>query len=185
MTERLSDPAHLRVLAHPTRLRILALLRELGPRTASGLTEHVDEAPGTLSYHLAKLAGAGLIREAPGTGDRRQRWWQASQPMTSWDDIEFSRDPAKLAASRDLSRTIMQLYAQQHDAYLAATPHLGPEWVDAGLGHDRRLRLTAEQLRGLTDDLVAVAEKWQAVSDEAADGAEDVFLLLQAYRSSL
>jgi len=179
-----SDAAHLRVLAHPTRLRLLGLLREHGPQTASMLAEHVDEAPGTLSYHLSKLADAGYIHEEPHDGDRRQRWWAASHTATVWDDAELSRDPESLETSRDLQRIVMQEYARRFDAYLAATPDLDEAWVRAGISTDRMLRLTAAQLQGLREDLLALAAKWQAVSDTATDDAAQVTVVLQAYRSA-
>lgn len=186
MTERppRSDAAHLRVLAHPTRVRLLGLLREHGPQTASMLATHVDEAPGTLSYHLTKLAEAGYIHEEERQGDRRQRWWAATHSATVWDDAEFARDPDALAASRDFSRAVMAEYARRFDTYLASTPDLGEEWVAAGMSTDRLLHLTADQLRGLREDLLAVTAKWQAVSDAAAPDAAQVTVVLQAYRSA-
>ncbi|WP_460772150.1 ArsR/SmtB family transcription factor [Microbacterium sp. GXF7504] len=179
-----SDAAHLRVLVHPTRVRLLGLLREHGPQTASMLGAHVDEAPGTLSYHLSKLAEAGYIHEEERPGDRRQRWWSATHSATVWDDAELARDPDSLAASRDFSRAVMQEYARRFDAYLAGTPELGEDWVRAGMSTDRLLHLTAEQLQGLREDLLAVAAKWQAVSDTATPDAAQVTVVLQAYRSA-
>ena len=175
----------MRVLAHPTRLRLLGLLRELGPRTAAQLSEHIDEAPGTLSYHLLKLAKAELIEEVPEAGsDRRERWWRASHVTTVWDDSEVAGDPEKLGAAREMSRAVTQFYAQQYDDYLASTPSLTNEWVTAGLSSDRRWRLSAGELRALHDDVVQLEQKWAQVSDThlPEDGSEEVFFLVQAYR---
>lgn len=181
----LHDAAHMRALAHPTRLRLLTLLRELGPRTAAQLSDHVDEAPGTLSYHLGKLASAGFIEEAADAGgDRRERWWRAVHVVTAWDDAEVSRDPAKLSAAREMARTLGAFYAQQYDEYLASTPSLPESWVRAGVSSDRRLALTAAQMQELHDELAALEAKWDAVSasQEPNAGIEDVFFHVQAYR---
>ncbi|PPI41292.1 MULTISPECIES: winged helix-turn-helix domain-containing protein [unclassified Rathayibacter] len=181
----LHDAAHMRVLAHPTRLRLLGLLRELGPRTAAQLSEHIDEAPGTLSYHLTKLAGAGLIEEAPESGrDRRERWWRAKHLETVWDESEVARDPEKLGALREMAAAISRVYAQQYDEYLASTPTLPEEWVSAGTSSDRRWRLSADQLWELRDELAQLDRKWARVSDDhrTDDGSEEVFFLVQAYR---
>lgn len=181
----LHEAVHMRVLAHPTRLRLLGLLRELGPRTAAQLSEHIDEAPGTLSYHLSKLAAAQLIEEDPDSGsDRRERWWRAKHLATVWDDTEVARDPEKLLAARDMSRAIHQFYAQQYDEYLASTPSIAEEWVSAGLTTDRRWHLTVEQLRELSGELAALEQRWADISGahEPGDGSDEVFFLAQAYR---
>jgi len=103
---RLTDAASLRVLAHPTRLRLLGLLRQHGPQTAAHLGDRVDEAPGTISYHLGKLASIALIEEAPGTGtDRRERWWRATSELTTWEPADALDDPATAAASTAMQRT--------------------------------------------------------------------------------
>ena len=53
----------MRVLAHPTRLRLLGLLRELGPQTAALLGDIVDEAPGTVRRleAIARSAATGQV----------------------------------------------------------------------------------------------------------------------------
>lgn len=177
--------AQMRVLTHPTRLRLLALLRELGPQTAAHLAEYVDEAPGTLSYHLNKLADANFIEEAPEAGsDGRQRWWRARHEATVWDTAEFSRDPAKSSAQRGMFRVVGQYYAQQFDAYIESTAQLPEDWVRAGFTTDRRLRLTVEQMEELNTEIHALEERWLQISAQSteASGAEEVFFLAQGYR---
>jgi len=184
-SRKIVDAAHLRVIAHPTRLRLLGLLREFGPLTAKGLSAYVDEAPGTLSYHLTKLAEAGFVEEEQRPdGDRRQRWWRALHGYTVWDDADLFQDPEKLAASKDFSRIVGQIYAQQYLAYMDTMPSLEREWVEAATNGDRRLRLTASELAALRDDVEALEQKWTSVSEAhtAGDGSEAVFMLVQAYR---
>lgn len=187
MTPRpnLHQAAQMRVLAHPTRLRLLALLRELGPLTAGHLAEYVDEAPGTLSYHLSKLADADFIEEAPEAGsDGRQRWWRSRHKATVWDTAEFSRDPEKFAAQRGMFRLLGQHYAQQFDMYVEATTQLPEEWVRAGFTTDRRLHLTVDQMQELNTEIHALEERWLQISaqNSEASGAEEVFFLAQGYR---
>lgn len=187
MTDRfnLRDAAHMRVLAHPTRLRLLGLLREFGPQTATQLSEHVDEAPGTLSYHLSKLAAAQLIEEAAHAGeDRRERWWKAKHLETVWDEGDAARDPEKLAAAREMARAVTQFYAQQYDQYLASIPSLETGWVSAGVSSDRRWHLSVDELKALQEDIAVLERKWSAISEshEGDDDSQDVFFLVQAYR---
>ncbi|MET1051364.1 MAG: helix-turn-helix domain-containing protein, partial [Mycetocola sp.] len=86
----LTSATSMRVLAHPTRLRLLGLLREGGPQTAAQLGDVVDEAPGTVSYHLSKLASIDLIEPADAQStDRRERWWRATTTVTSWEPAEL------------------------------------------------------------------------------------------------
>ncbi|ROS48934.1 helix-turn-helix domain-containing protein [Frigoribacterium sp. PhB24] len=183
----LTDAASMRVLAHPTRLRLLGLLRERGAQTAAQLGDAVDEAPGTISYHLSKLASIDLIGPAePRTADRRERWWQATAQLTSWEPAELLDDPDRLAASSALQKSIGQAYAARFGEYVDATPTLPREWVEAGASGDRSLRLTATELAALRGDLEAVVDRWldaSAAHDPAADdGAEPVALVYQAYR---
>ena len=195
---RLTDAASLRVLAHPTRLRLLGLLRQHGPQTAAHLGDRVDEAPGTISYHLGKLASIALIEEAPGTGtDRRERWWRATSELTTWEPADALDDPATAAASTAMQRTIAHLYAANYDRYLETVPALPREWVAAAASGDRTLRLTAAELAELRAELEALTERWRAVGegrtaapDTGTDPsagtdtpAERVTLVYQAYRS--
>jgi DNA-binding transcriptional ArsR family regulator len=89
------DPRYVKALAHPLRIRILALLEE---RDASPvqLAEHLDATLGTVAYHVRTLERLGLIelvathqrrgatehvyaaREHPRISDRA---WSATSPM--------------------------------------------------------------------------------------------------------
>jgi len=183
----LSSAASMRVLAHPTRLRLLGLLRERGPQTAAQLGDVVDEAPGTISYHLGKLASIALIEPAAAQStDQRERWWQATTALTSWEPADLLDDPEKLAASAGLQKSIGQAYAARFSDYIDATPTLPREWVAAGASGDRSLRLTVEELSAMRADLEALVDRWldtSAAHDPAgADGAEPVVLVYQAYR---
>lgn len=183
----LSTATSMRVLAHPTRLRLLGLLRERGPQTAAQLGDVVDEAPGTVSYHLGKLASIDLIEPAEvESTDRRERWWRATAALTSWEPSELLDEPEKLRASSALQKTIAQGYASRFAEYIDAMPGLTREWVAAGASSDRTFRLTVGELGALRADLEALTERWleaSAAHDPAMnDGAEPVVLVYQAYR---
>jgi DNA-binding transcriptional ArsR family regulator len=189
----LTSAASMRVLAHPTRLRLLGLLRERGPQTAAQLGDVVDEAPGTVSYHLAKLASIDLIEPAePQRADKRERWWQATTALTSWDTARLLEDPEKAAASVMLQKSVGQAYAARYSDYVDALPTLPREWVEAGTSSDRILRLTADELAAMNAELESVVARWEqksaahGVSDDSAGadetGAEPVTVVYQAYR---
>jgi len=189
----LTSAASLRVLAHPTRLRLLGLLRERGPQTAAQLGDLVDEAPGTISYHLGKLASIALIEPAEQSTDHRERWWKATSSLTSWEPAELLDDPDKLAASSALQKSIAQANAARFVDHIDAMPSLPREWIAAGSNGDRTLRLTVEELAALRDELDSLVERWGETSaahargaddsgDVDTDGAELVVLVYQAYR---
>jgi DNA-binding transcriptional ArsR family regulator len=183
----LTTAASMRVLAHPTRLRLLGLLRERGAQTAAQLGDIVDEAPGTVSYHLGKLAAFDLIEPAADQGtDRRERWWRATAPLTSWEPAELLDDPDKLAASGALQKSIAQVYATRYGEYIDATPSMPRPWVAAAASGDRSLRLTVDELAAMRADLEDLVDRWVKVSARhdpgAADGAEGVAIVYQAFR---
>ena len=182
----LADAASMRALAHPTRLRLLGLLRERGPQTAAQLGDVVDEAPGTVSYHLSKLAASDLIRAAdPQSADRRERWWQATAPLTSWEPADLLDDPGRLSASAALEKSIVQANAARYLQYVDARPALPREWVAAAAGGDRVVRLTVTELAALRAELESLVDRWVdvgAAHGSGADGAETVVLAYSAYR---
>ena len=183
----LTDAASMRALAHPTRLRLLGLLRQRGPQTAAQLGDVVDEAPGTVSYHLSKLAASDLIQAAdPQSADRRERWWQATALLTSWEPADLLDDPERLSASAALEKSIVQANAARYTQYVDAMPTLPREWVAAAAGGDRAIRLTVTELAALRAELEAVVDRWVDVGDAHDpaddDGAETVVLAYQAYR---
>lgn len=78
------DAHGMRALAHPVRLAILIRLQQEGPHTATGLSQHVGASPSVTSWHLRHLAKHGLVRDADGIGNGRERWWQAASRGFRW-----------------------------------------------------------------------------------------------------
>lgn len=138
-----------------------------------------------MSYHLTKLAEAEFIeQDLRRDGDQRERWWRASQDRTVWDDADFANDPEKYKVAKDFYRILWQHYARQYEAYVESMPQLDRSWVEGAVSSDNRLHLTAEQLHEMRDDFHALEQKWVQTSAKhtTGDGAEEVFLLLQAFR---
>ena len=180
---RLTDPAAMRAMAHPLRLRLLGELRVSGPQTVGMLSEAVDEAPGNVSYHLATLARHGFVVEVPERArDRRERWWAAAHDTTSWEPVDALDDPAKASASAALRRSILARYAQSLEAYLESEASLDREWVRGTSSSDSHLHLTATELQELRAELEALAARWDARSDPARKGAASVSLIYHAFR---
>ena len=86
----------MRALAHPTRLRMLELLRR-EPLSASELARRLEIRFGSARFHLQQLVRGGLAHPA---GDRRVRGGIEllfSAPQDVWVDIDPA-DPATTAA---------------------------------------------------------------------------------------
>jgi ArsR family transcriptional regulator, arsenate/arsenite/antimonite-responsive transcriptional repressor / arsenate reductase (thioredoxin) len=67
-------PPFLQLVGHPVRWR---LLRELvhSDRAVRELTERLDARQNLVSYHLAQLGRAGIVRSRPSSADRRDRYY--------------------------------------------------------------------------------------------------------------
>ncbi|MRX43450.1 winged helix-turn-helix domain-containing protein [Agromyces kandeliae] len=167
----LHDPGPMRAMAHPTRLRLIGILRMDGPATVGMLAQQTGESAGSVSYHVSTLAKHGFVEEAPELArDRRERWWRAAHEMTSWDTVEFLEDPARHAASEALRRTVLESYHRELLAALDAEAGLEPEWIAPTDSSDGAAHLTLEEFRELSADLAAVRDKWWARRREPAEG---------------
>ncbi|MFI7025831.1 helix-turn-helix domain-containing protein [Micromonospora sp. NPDC049900] len=179
----LTDPRAMRALAHPTRLRLLGELRLRGPQSVGMLSDVVDEAVGSVSYHLSKLAEHGFVQEAPECArNRRERWWRAAHATTSWEPLETLDDPERKVASDLLRRAVLERYQAALNSYLAAEATFEPEWVRGTASSDNAYHLTAAQLRELRADLEALAARWRERSDPDRADARPVTLIYHAFR---
>ena len=182
-TARLTDPRAMRALAHPLRLRILGELRVRGPQSVGMLGDLIDEAPGSVSYHIGKLAQFGLVEPAPELArDRREHWWRAVHEETSWEPLENLEDPERRAASGMLRRAILDRYRESLQEYLEAEASMDVDWVRGGLSGDAFLHLTSDELVELRGDVEALAERWQGRSNPDRDGAKPVSLIYHIFR---
>lgn len=68
------DTRRIRALAHPLRLRILNVLAEHGPLTATEMSQQISESPQNCSFHLRTLARYGYIEDAGGGTGRKRPW---------------------------------------------------------------------------------------------------------------
>jgi DNA-binding transcriptional ArsR family regulator len=178
-TLRLTEPAQMRALAHPLRLRLLGLLRTDGPATATALGDRLSVSPALASYHLRQLAERGFIEEAPDLArDGKERWWRAAHERTSWSTVEFLDTPERVAAEQAFGRELVRAQATHAMDWVTGTHTWPAAWVDAADMSDWILELTADELRELRDELHAVIERRRTSQHE---GSERVFAVLQLY----
>jgi DNA-binding transcriptional ArsR family regulator len=157
--ERVLDAGALKALAHPLRVRIYDLLSERGPQTASTLAAMIGETSGATSYHLRALAAQDLIREVPGRGTARERWWERPKARVTLPSPDDSMSPAGRAAAQIVNAEYFRLRNQRLMEYLARPrSELPEEWREYGSVTDSILSLTAEQMGEVTRDLMAFIE---------------------------
>ncbi|MGW3990260.1 ArsR/SmtB family transcription factor [Streptomyces sp. NPDC004830] len=182
--KRVLDPEHdtaaLKALTHPLRIRLLGLLRQDGPATASELAVRTGESSASASYHLRVLAKYRFIAEAEHR-DGRERRWRALHTVTSWSNESMESSSAgrafvSLARRRQIEHLESSL--AQHESDMAAG-RLGPEWVEPSGISDLMPRLTPGSVEELW---AAVAAKLEELTARDADDpdAQRVVLLTAA-----
>ncbi len=143
---QLTDPRALRAVAHPTRLKLIGLLRRAGPLTATQAGERIDESPAGCSFHLRQLAKWGLVEEAGG-GRGRERPWQATASDTEW----AARGPSEEVdeAGDLLTRVVVERWLEEALGWVDQRREESPDWSEAAVLGDRLLSVTPAELEEL------------------------------------
>ncbi|MET8149580.1 helix-turn-helix domain-containing protein [Actinoplanes sp. NPDC049668] len=175
------DNKQIQVLAHPLRARLLSRLRLDGAATATKLAADLGTNTGATSYHLRRLAEAGLVVEEPGAGRGRERWWRSAHDISSWQRDAFAGDPDALAASDWLDGFHLRHLVDRVERWQGVRADEPPGWRAAAGFSDYLLNLGTEQLTALSAELDTVIEKYRALggTDPAPD-ARQVLLYLHA-----
>ncbi|MET9774600.1 helix-turn-helix domain-containing protein [Streptomyces sp. NPDC006367] len=148
------DAAALKALTHPLRIRLLGMLRQDGPATASELAVRTGESSASTSYHLRVLAKHAFVAEAEHR-DGRERRWKAVHAVTSWSNKAMAAAPgshAWVGLARRTQIEHLEASLARHEADLA-DGRLGQEWVEPSGITDLMPRLTPESLTELWEVL--------------------------------
>ncbi|MET9255673.1 winged helix-turn-helix domain-containing protein [Streptomyces sp. NPDC003717] len=172
------DTAALRVLAHPLRINVLALLRREGPSTATKVAGELGINPGAASYHLRRLAAGGLIAEEAGRGTGRERWWRAVHRQ-SLHDPAASESAEQQEAGRAYTHAVALAAAERLRAAAREVPLLPGEWADASAFGDFALRLNPADAARLRDEVFAVIARYREAAD--SEGAVPVTAQVQVF----
>jgi predicted ArsR family transcriptional regulator len=165
------DATSLRGIAHPLRVRILGLLREYGPSTATRVAERLGQSTGATSYHLRQLAQYGFVIEEAGRGAGRERWWRAAHRRTVFDPESVGREaPVETEA---YLRGVAAAYAERVDRWLGELPSFPHEWADAATISDWSLRLTPAEAKELHDQIIALITRHRQDPEGGADAPDD------------
>jgi DNA-binding transcriptional ArsR family regulator len=174
---RISEPSALRALSHPLRLRIIELLEQAGPVTATEAAAHLGTTPSNCSFHLRLLAKHGFIEEADGAVGRN-RPWKRSDPhvVVPVDELDAdARDtvPMLIGAGAERLRT-------NGLRWFAAREGYSQEWRDAAGDTHLVLHLTAAELAELRAAINELVAPYRGSGARDRDGAEPVALVVSA-----
>jgi DNA-binding transcriptional ArsR family regulator len=164
-TDVVLDAKGLRALAHPVRLRLLRLLRMYGPSTATRLAERLGLNSGATSYHLRRLAGAGLVEEEAERGNARERWWRSVHRTTWFDEADLAeREPEATVA---FMQSLVTSYTLSTQEALSELPAMPRAWREVFAMSDWALRLTPEEAQRMRDELWSVILRYRRDTPEA------------------
>jgi predicted ArsR family transcriptional regulator len=163
----------LRALAHPTRLKMLGMLRIDGPATATSLATRLGINTGQTSYHLRQLAQHGFVVDDDERGNGRERWWKAAHQATITGDApERPEDQEALDA---YMQTVAVIYTQQLQAAVEEMSLLPRQWREASTLSDYHVRVTAEHAEALTTKMHDIFMELREDADDDPDAVDFVF----------
>ncbi len=177
----LRDARALRALAHPTRLKLVGLLRLQGPLTATQAARELGETPQRCTFHLGQLAKYGLVEEAGG-GRGRERPWRATASFTSWPNVMTEQEAA--AAGQLLEAVVAEQHFEAVMGWIERKDEEPQEWQEAAQLNDVALYLTAGELGELGRDIWSLFERYLARGERAdlrPEGARAVTVLNLAF----
>jgi DNA-binding transcriptional ArsR family regulator len=158
--KKIEDVETLRALAHPLRVRLLGALRVDGPATASELGRRFDESSGSTSYHLRQLERYGFVVEDETQPSRRERRWRAAHDVTSFHPADFLDDDAGREAVDVMDQQWLRFLLDTVQTWQRERHAWSQDWVRAADRSDLVLRLRAEDLEQLSQELLEVAQRW-------------------------
>jgi DNA-binding transcriptional ArsR family regulator len=173
LTSITPDMAGLKALSHPTRLRMLGLLRIDGPATATSLATRLGINTGQTSYHLRQLAQHGFVVDDLERGNGRERWWKAAHQATLANTVP--KRPEEQEAMDAYIQTVAVIYTQQLQAAVEEMPLLPTEWRDASTLSDYHVRVTAKHAEALTTKMHEIFMELREDAEDDPDAVDFVF----------
>ncbi|QSB05220.1 ArsR/SmtB family transcription factor [Natronoglycomyces albus] len=171
--KRVSDPAFMRVLAHPARIGVfdfLASQAAVGKHgaTATELAEHTGLTPSAMSYHLRTMAKADLLEETAGRGDGRERVWRLKRgrPLTVAADDDAP--PSHFEAEAAVTNAFNAQVESNLQRFLAIRSSAGQlrKWAMFTSG---RIRMTPSEFEELQNRLHDVIRSYRKEHPEVEE----------------
>lgn len=160
---RVMTDAMLKAWTHPLRRRIIRILARRIYARAADLSQELDVAPNSVSFHLRSLANAGLIEEAPERArDRRDRVW--TPVKGSWN----VGTPEHPVADEVLADVVMRGLIEDH---FELVQRASTTWMDFMSGRDATIRSNFMHMNVPLDDKAA-EDFFRTISKLSADAVE-------------
>ncbi len=159
---RISDPEHIRALAHPLRLDLLDHLGGVEEATATECARVTGESVAACSFHLRMLAKYGYIEPAERRG--REKPWRlvrGSRDMRPSPEV-----PGSLGAVVELATIGILRETERIRRFLAQAHREDQAWVDATTMTFADFWATKEELTEMSRELLSLTAGYQDRSDD-------------------
>ncbi|MEO3784456.1 helix-turn-helix domain-containing protein [Actinocorallia sp. B10E7] len=143
--------------AHPVRAALLELIGREGAVTATDAARELGGNTGLYSFHLRRLAEAGLVEEVPTSGGRAKPWRLAEAPTET-----ATAAPVGPSAPSDSEITLVTrgLEDESYRQWLEQRDEAPEEWR-----HDEAFSqvvyLTPEEIAGVAEVIRAVIAQFR------------------------
>jgi DNA-binding transcriptional ArsR family regulator len=154
--ERISDPARIRALAHPVRLKLLDHLGDVDAATATECAEAIGESPASCSFHLRILEKYGYIERAARRG--REKPWRVRA-----NDFDLRPDPdvpGSLLAVQAVAELGLESEFLRVRDYFSRVEHEDDDWVQASTFTRSAFWATAEELAELSREVQNLTDRF-------------------------
>lgn len=165
-------PKAVRGLAHPLRWRILELVQQQGPLTATQVSDIVGESPANCSFHLRTLGKYGFIEEV-GTGKGRTRPWRGVDFSMEVDEDEL--DGTNKEASLAVGLLLRQAAAHRIDQWTNNRDRFPVKWRKASFDFRCQIPLTASELDALREHIDTFIGKYRGRAEIPDDALQVSF----------
>lgn len=154
--ERITDPARIRALAHPVRLRLLDYLGDVKEATATQCGDAIGESAANASFHLRILQKYGYIERADRRG-REKPWRVRTADFDIRPDPEIAGSMAAVQAVASFGLESEFLRAME---YFAHVDREADEWVQASTFTRSSFWATSEELAELSRELQHLTDRF-------------------------
>lgn len=166
------DAKRWKAMSHPLRREMLRILEENGPATSTTLAQALGDSTGTTSYHLRILADAGIIEEAPGLGNGRERWWRTF-PVDMREPDYDSLSPEDRAALDEWRAGQIPGELDLVNRFIRDVRRYGGHWAKASRSS---AWYTPDDLDALHEEYIALLNKYGRDRPDAPPGSRLVHL---------
>ncbi|MFI1092090.1 helix-turn-helix domain-containing protein [Streptomyces sp. NPDC020917] len=181
---RITDPEALKGLAHPLRRQLFRQVAQFGPTTGAVLAKRLGLDAGQIAYHLRELARHGFLEEAPELAkNRRERVWRAAPGAFSFSERDFEAPEMQAVAGAIGAQMAVQQF-ERLGVWQRGAESWDESWQQAMTSSESYLRLSAQELTDLCDELHTVLRRYRDEARQDArpdDGREHVFLFFHAF----